>query len=100
MSFDIEPDHDEHALCRQEIHDLNMEIGRLRGRLRGADRLAYQCAQAIARRAIGTRTKISDTVEDYMNIGSIGGPQTVPDWITEYEAAEATNPIAEAEGGG
>ena len=30
MSFDMEPDHDEHHECRREIHQLQDEVKRLR----------------------------------------------------------------------
>lgn len=57
--------------------------------IRAADRLAYQVAKAILRGSIRTRTGVSDALEDYLEIGGIDGPKTVPEWVERYEAAEA-----------
>ena len=64
------------------------EIERLR---LGADRLAYECATAIVRGRIRPRSRISDRLEDYLEIGGIDGPATVPEWIEQYEAAKAAD---------
>lgn len=54
-----------------------------------ADRLAYECATAALRGQIRTRTRLTDSLEDYLEIGCIDGPKTVPDWVKKHEAAEA-----------
>jgi len=54
-------------------------------RFRGADRLAYECAKAIERGAIGSRSAIGDALLDYLQIGHPDGPPDVPTWIEDYE---------------
>ncbi len=49
------------------------------------DRLAYAVAKKIQKGQIRTRTPISDALEDYLNIGGVGGPLGVLEWIEEYE---------------
>ena len=50
-----------------------------------ADKLAYEVARAIERGTIRTRSAIDDALLDYLNIGGVGGPDTVPAWMEEYQ---------------
>jgi len=53
-----------------------------------ADRLAYHCAKAIERRDIRTRSAIDDALLDYLQIGYLYGPKTVPEWMEKYESEQ------------
>ncbi len=57
--------------------------------IRAADRLAYEVATVILRGSLGVRSRVSGALEDYLEIGSVDGPKTVPEWIKQYEAAQA-----------
>ena len=59
-----------------------------------ADRLAYQVARLVHLRVIGERSGASDALLDYLNVGGIGGPSNVPDWMKEYERVNEI-PLAE-----
>lgn len=48
MSFDIEPDHDEHALCRQEIHGLNAKIEQLQAEIQNLKATGNACQRLAA----------------------------------------------------
>lgn len=51
---------------------------------RGADRLAYECARAVTGGKIDSRHPIADALLDYLDIGCVGGPSTVPEWMDAY----------------
>ncbi len=53
---------------------------------RKADRLAYHCANAVARRVVGSRSAIGDALLDYLEVGGMDGPKTVPEWVEKHEA--------------
>lgn len=67
-------------------HELVAELERLQ---RAADQLAYHCAMAVELRTVGSRSGIGDALLDYLEIGSIDGPETVPAWVKQYEADAA-----------
>lgn len=50
-----------------------------------ADKLAYEVAKCIERGVIGTRSGPSDALLDYLNIGGLDGPKSVPEWVERYE---------------
>lgn len=52
----------------------------------GADRLAYECARQVMACNIGSRSGIGDALLDYLRIGHPGGPESVPEWMEEYES--------------
>ena len=54
-----------------------------------ADRLAYECARAVERRTIGPRSGVGDALLDYLEVGQVDGPCSVPEWVEQYEAARA-----------
>ena len=61
----------------------------------GADRLAYECARQIRLGKIDARSGIGDALLDYLHIGGIDGPSSVPEWMRQYDVRQAIN---EAEG--
>lgn len=73
----------------KEINDLQDTVAELEVKCSTADRLAYECAIAVLNRWIRARTRLADTLEDYLEIGGIDGPKTVPEWVQQFEAAEA-----------
>lgn len=60
--------------------------------MRAADRLAHAVATAVLAGSIRSRSRVSDALEDYLEIGGIDGPKTVPCWVEQYEAAHNPNP--------
>lgn len=56
---------------------------------RAADKLAYEVAKCIERGFIGTRSGPSDALLNYLNVGGLGGPKSVPEWIENYELKES-----------
>lgn len=58
------------------------------GGRRAGDRLAYAVAKCIERGALNSRSGPADALLDYLEIGSTGGPQSVPEWVAAYEAHE------------
>jgi hypothetical protein len=51
----------------------------------GADALAYAVARSIERGCINSRSEIGDALLEYLEIGHIDGPNSVPEWIDQYE---------------
>ncbi len=70
---------------------LEAEVKRLRGvnrRIRlaqGADRLAHAAAIEVQRGAIDSRSAIGDALLDYLRVGQVDGPSSVPEWLDRYE---------------
>ena len=58
-------------------------------RLQGADKLAYEVALECMEGRIHARTRLSDQLESYLEIGGLNRPTTLPEWMEQYEAAEA-----------
>lgn len=56
------------------------------------DRLAYAVAKAVMRGEYGSRSSVADALLDYLNVGGIGGPKTVLEWIEQYERAAKSPP--------
>jgi len=56
--------------------------------IRHADKLAYEVACAILNREHGKRSAVSYSLLNYLNIGGISGPKTVPEWMDKYRAAK------------
>lgn len=52
---------------------------------RAADALAYACATTVKRGLIGSRSSIADALLDYLDVGGVGGPRDVCEWIDAYE---------------
>lgn len=52
---------------------------------RAADRLAYEVARLVAMGTIDARSAASDALLAYLGVGSVGGPQSVPEWVAKYE---------------
>ena len=61
----------------------------------GADRLAYECAHQIVLGRIGARSGIGDALLDYLKIGQPDGCDSVPEWMSQYEAFNATSETEE-----
>ncbi len=55
---------------------------------RGADRLAYAVARLVQSGRLDARSEAGDALLDYLQVGSIDGPQDVPTWMMEYEARD------------
>ena len=55
---------------------------------RAADRLAYAVAKLIERRVLDARCNAADALLDYLEIGAIDKPASVPQWVEQYEAAK------------
>lgn len=51
----------------------------------GADRLAYECARQVIANNIDSRSGIGDALLDYLRIGQPGQPDSVPEWMDQYE---------------
>lgn len=56
---------------------------------KAADRLAYNCCRMIEQRVLGERSGVGDALLDYLKIGFMGGPQSVPDWMEQYRSEMA-----------
>jgi len=65
--------------------DQTIEIERLQT---SADRLAYTCAQAVMQGTIGSRSAIGDALLQFLQVGGIDGPKTVPEWMAAHKAAQ------------
>ena len=50
-----------------------------------ADRLAYEVAKLVVNGKLDARSAASDALLDYLMIGQLGAPSTVPAWMHEYE---------------
>lgn len=73
------------------IDTLNAEIERLRADAerfdrRGADKLAYECARAVQEGRVGSRSAIGDALLNYLEVGGMDGPRSVPEWMEKYAA--------------
>lgn len=54
----------------------------------GADKLAYECARQILLNRVDSRSGIGDALLNYLHIGGgPGTPDSVPQWMKEYEKA-------------
>lgn len=53
---------------------------------RGADRLAYECALAVRAGKIDSRHPVADALLDYLDVGCVGGPTSVMEWMALYES--------------
>ena len=49
-----------------------------------ADKLAYECSRLIDRGVLDSRSGVADALLNYLNVGGLGGPSTVPQWQEEY----------------
>ena len=54
----------------------------------GADRLAYAVAKLVQSRTIDARSEAADALLDYLDVGSSGGPQSVPEWMERHKALQ------------
>ncbi len=62
----------------------------------GADRLAYAVAKLVQSRTIDARSEAADALLDYLDVGSPGGPQSVPEWMERHKAlqnSDLCNPL-------
>ena len=50
-----------------------------------ADRMARAIARLVELRTISSRSEASDAMLDYINVGGLDGPATVPEWINQYD---------------
>jgi len=50
-----------------------------------ADKLAYEVARLVLNNRLDSRSGASDALLIYLNIGGIDGPDSVPQWVKEYE---------------
>lgn len=51
-----------------------------------ADRLALAVARLVEMRVIDARSEAGDALLDYLKIGGIDGPSSVPEWVENYLA--------------
>ena len=51
-----------------------------------ADRLAYHVAMLVLHRVIDARSAAADALLDYLEVGGLDGPKSVPEWVEGYEA--------------
>lgn len=58
-----------------------------------ADKLAHAVAKLVERRVIDARSEAADALLDYLEIGGLDGPKSVPEWINQYEAKRASNKV-------
>ena len=52
---------------------------------RGADRLAREVARLVNSKVIDSRSRASDAMLDYLQVGWVDGPTTVPEWCEQYD---------------
>jgi hypothetical protein len=53
---------------------------------RAADRLAREVARLIDIRIVGSRSAVADALLDYLQVGGIEGPKSVPEWCEAHDA--------------
>lgn len=56
-----------------------------------ADKLARTVCDLIDRRVIDSRSRAGDALLDYLNVGGLYGPKSVPEWVEQYDR-DVSNP--------
>jgi hypothetical protein len=71
----------------QNVPEVNDGAGPLvrRRSLLAADALAREVARLIDIGVIDMRAMAADALIDYLDVGSPGGPETVPQWTAQYD---------------
>ena len=80
--MDVDPNADSHVkVLERDYESLKYK----------ADRLAYSIARLVMTGVVDTRSFASDELLVYLNIGGSDGPDSVPQWIKEYEKDNPRN---------
>jgi hypothetical protein len=78
-----------YARCDAEtIEQLQVRVASVAFSKIAADRLAYAVAKCVERGSLDSRSGPADALLNYLEIGGIGGFQSVPDWVADYEAKQ------------
>lgn len=60
----------------------------MRVKQNAADRLAHAVAILVCSGKLDSRSKVADSLLDYLEVGGLDGPSSVPEWMAEYEKSQ------------